>query len=127
MRQLPSWVGHLTAAFGSLGVAFFAVFNVLFSDVFTIRAKAGAVAYVAIIYLVWSVILHWFWPGRKAWRWWLLTPAALFALSTAVRDHERYGYIVAVMLGVALGTFGGWWLFRPRTPRPVSRTETTEK
>lgn len=118
MRKLPLWVGHVVAAVGSLGIAFFAVFNVLFSDIFKISVKVEAVLYVLVIYFIWSLLLHWVWPGRKAWRWWLLTPALLFAISVAAQDRARYGYIFSVVVGVVVGTTLGWLISR-RRQKPV--------
>lgn len=92
----------------SLLIAFFGVFNVLFSDIFGVGAKAGAVLYIFILYFVVSLILHWRNQTGKFWRWMLLVPPVLFSVFIAVQDRTRYGYIFAVVVAVILGTLCGW-------------------
>ncbi len=115
MKKLPLWTGHIVAGVVSFLTAFFTVFNVLFSDIFGVGQKFGAIVYVFAVYLIWSIILHWLWRGTKAWLWWLLTPAVAFALFIAVQDGTRFGYILSVVLAAAVGAFGGFWLWNKKS------------
>ncbi len=119
MKSFPRWIGHIVAAICSFVIAFFAVFVVLFSDLFGIQAELGAIGYVLVVYFIVSVLLHWLWRGTKAWLWWLIIPAALFGGYVAISDQTRFGYILAVVLAAATGTFIGYAIF---TRRGVSST-----
>lgn len=107
MKKLPVWLGHIAAAILSLLAAFFGTFNVLFSDIFGVRQQAGAVLYVLIVYTVISGILYWLWPGHgKAWRTWLIIPAAVFTIFIALSDFTNFLYPLIVIAAV----IGGSWL-----------------
>lgn len=113
--KLPKWSGHLTAGILSLLAAFFGTFNVLFSDIFGVDQQAGAVLYVLAIYLVFSLLLHWRWPGRGwAWRSWLALPGLAGWLLITPGDVNQLAYPLLVLGAVAGGTWAGWFVFRRR-------------
>lgn len=91
----------------SILIAFFGVFNVLFSDIFGIGQKAGAVVYIFVLYFISSLILDWRNQTGTFWRWMLLVPPVLCSAFIAVQDRTRYGYIFAVVAAVIFGTLLG--------------------
>lgn len=114
-------IAKVLGVFLSLLVAFFGVFLVLFTDVFTVSAKAGAVVYVLVLYFVTSLIMHWRAPGQAVWRWLLLAPAFLAILFIGLQDLTRFGYTISVALAVIVGTWLG------RAVRLISKKSSTKK
>lgn len=111
-------IGHIITGILSLLAAFFGVFNVLFSDILTTNGRLGALAYVFVLYVVISLIVHGVWrmPSR-AWLWWLLTPALLFGGWIALSEGSGpIWYPWAILISVVAATIIGRRVFAPHLP-----------
>lgn len=116
MKTLPFWLGHIIAAIVSLLAAFFGTFNVLFSDIFGVRDQAAAALYVLIVYTIFSILLHWLWPGHgRTWRLWLIIPAAVFTGFILISDFSSFLYPAAVIGAVIGGSWIGTIVFQRKT------------
>lgn len=113
MKKLPIWLGDVVAFFLGGLAAFFGTFLVLFSDVFGLGQQAGAVLYVLVVYGIFSILLHWLWPGHgKAWRLWLIVPAVVVMIYVTLNDFNNYLYLLAVLAGVVGGSWIGKIVFQ---------------
>ena len=108
--KIRAVVATVSSLILGLLIAFFGVFNVLFSDIFGFSQQAGAVGYVFSLYLVASLILHWPRPTGVGQRWILLAPALVFIIFIALQDQTRYGYTLMVAIAVIAGTWLGWFV-----------------
>lgn len=117
-------IAKVLGVFLSLLAAFFGAFLVLFTDVFTLSEKAGAVVYVLIVYFVASLLMHWRAPGQALWRWLLLAPAFLAILLIGAQDLNRAGYTISVALAVLAGTWSGRAVCILKQ-KPASRQKTS--
>lgn len=104
-----------------LGVlaGFFALFNVLFSDVFGVAERVWGVTYVLLVYLVLGGILGAFRPAGVWGPYLALTlPGALLAISYVISDGVTgiypMGAIVAAFLGAAALPLVQHWRTRAR-------------
>jgi len=108
----PRLLGDILAFFVSLLLAFFGLFNVLFSDIFGLKERIGSWVYVFVLYVVFGFLFALIWPeGVKRWRWWFGLPAGAVAIrviltepGTALVDLTAF---VAAFGGILLGTMAG--------------------
>ena len=107
-RQIGTILGRVVAVFASLLGSFFGVFNVLFSDVFGVRAMLGAIGYVMVLYAAVGFLGRLAWRGaERTWRLWLFTPAGAIAILLTFAEPGRGWYHGGVFLAAALGTLIG--------------------
>ncbi|MBI2984641.1 MAG: hypothetical protein HYY50_03385 [Candidatus Kerfeldbacteria bacterium] len=106
--RFPTWQGHLLAVIVSPLAAFFAVFNVLFSDVFGLGQRLQAIVYVFVVYLIVGWVFGRLWPmRRRSWALWLIVPGGLFGLPFTVADHGWTVYGVSVIAAMILASLLG--------------------
>jgi len=109
---VPRWFSQLPVAVLSIGLAFFSVLNVLFSDRNGIQDTLSALAFVLVAYAILSSIVH-LASRRKTWTWfwWLVGPGAVMGVGYSLTDMSAIGwYQVCVLISMLAGTWFGRWL-----------------
>ena len=105
-------MGHLLAGLVSVALAFFGVFNILFSDVVSDADRLWSWAYVLGIYLIAGGAFALAWPRRKRmWQLWFGIPAVAVVILVSLQEPGTLGTNLAggffALLGLLLGTSAG--------------------
>jgi hypothetical protein len=97
-------LSHIVAGLIGLGLAFFGVFNILFTDVTSTRSRVGSWAYVFILYGFAGLLGAEFWPRRgRAWILWLGVPALAVGLLVILTEP---GTLLVDLAGAGLALAG---------------------
>ncbi len=120
--RIPTWIGYIVAVTLGLGLGFFLVLNVLFSDVSSTVERVQAVAMVLGTYAVISFLLARLWPShRRSWVLWLIVPPGIFATLYLVGEQLFNWYTSAVFLAFIGGSLlGAGYLWSPRSKPPAA-------
>lgn len=106
MKNFPTWLGHIIAAILSLGVAFFGVAVILFSDTTSQTEKITAILGLSLVYAIIGAILGGLWPAHiRAWRLWLIIPAGVATVFFGLLDS---GDVIFPLLTLGAVVGGAW-------------------
>lgn len=103
---------YLLASLVSAGLAFFGVFNILFSDVATAHDRLWSWAYVFVIYAIAGGAFALAWPrAQRRWQLWFALPAVAVVAFVCVNEPGTLRANLAgglfALLGLMLGTSAG--------------------